>query len=56
MHAQALSPDTNGSFNMRQEPTGLPLPTLQWVGQSICRIPGGFQVHPAVQRMLDNRR
>ncbi|KAK9810028.1 hypothetical protein WJX72_003602 [[Myrmecia] bisecta] len=29
---------------------------LQWVGSSICRVPEGFHVHPAVQRMLDSRR
>lgn len=40
----------------RQEPTGLPLPTLQWVGRSIASVPAGFDLHPEVERLLDNRK
>lgn len=31
-----------------QEPTGLPLMTLQRVGRAICRVPDGFNCHPDV--------
>jgi len=31
-----------------QEPTGLPLTTLQRVGQAICKVPPGFNTHPDV--------
>ena len=48
--------DTSVSIEPRQEPTGLPLPTLQWVGRSIATVPRGFRLHPEVQRMLDARR
>ncbi len=40
----------------RQEPTGLPLQTLQWVGQSICNVPSGFTLHPEVDALLKSRR
>jgi hypothetical protein len=40
----------------RQEPTGLPLQTLQWVGQSICNVPSGFTLHPEVDALLRSRR
>ena len=39
-----------------QEPTGLPLATLQWVGRSICRTPAGFTLHPEVERLCQARR
>ena len=52
---QAFS-DTSVSIEPRQEPTGLPLATLQWVGRSIATVPKGFSLHPEVQRMLDARR
>ncbi len=48
--------DTSVSIEPRQEPTGLPLLTLQWVGRSIATVPKGFSLHPEVQRMLDARR
>jgi hypothetical protein len=31
-----------------QEPTGLPLTTLQRVGRAICEVPPGFNAHPDV--------
>jgi hypothetical protein len=31
-----------------QEPTGLPLTTLQRVGNAICKVPEGFNCHPDV--------
>ena len=40
----------------RQEPTGLPLPTLQWVGRSIASVPVGFHLHPEVERLLEDRK
>ena len=40
----------------RQEPTGLPLQTLQWVGQSICTALPEFQLHPEVDALLKSRR
>jgi 2-oxoglutarate dehydrogenase complex dehydrogenase (E1) component-like enzyme len=52
---QALAHE-NGSFEPRQEPTGLPLQTLQWVGRSICNTPPGFAMHPHVNRLLASRR
>ena len=39
-----------------QEPTGLPLATLQWVGRSICGAPPGSRLHPEVQQLLQSRR
>lgn len=36
--------------------TGLPLPTLQWVGRGISDLPKGFSVHPTVAQILDARR
>ena len=40
----------------RQEPTGLPLHTLQWVGRSICTTPPHFDLHPEVDALLKSRR
>ena len=40
----------------RQEPTGLPLPTLQWVGRSIAAVSNAFHLHPEVGRLLDARK
>ncbi len=39
-----------------QEPTGLPLATLQWVGRSIARTPPDFTLHPEVDRLCQARR
>jgi hypothetical protein len=39
-----------------QEPTGLPLATLQWVGRSICRSTADFRLHPEVQQLFESRR
>ena len=39
-----------------QEPTGLALATLQWVGQSICNTPEGFTTHPYANNLLAARR
>jgi hypothetical protein len=35
-----------------QEPTGLPLTTLQRVGNAICQVPEGFNCHPDVSALL----
>eukprot|EP00879_Flechtneria_rotunda_P026265 GHRR01027996.1.p1 GENE.GHRR01027996.1~~GHRR01027996.1.p1 ORF type:complete len:602 (+),score=191.82 GHRR01027996.1:1647-3452(+) len=40
----------------RQEPTGLPLTTLQRVGQAICTLPEGFNCHQDVATLLVARR
>jgi 2-oxoglutarate dehydrogenase complex dehydrogenase (E1) component-like enzyme len=42
--------------NPQQEPTGLPLITLQRVGQACCRPPPGFELHPDVAALLAARR
>jgi 2-oxoglutarate dehydrogenase complex dehydrogenase (E1) component-like enzyme len=34
-----------------QEPTGLPLTTLQRVGRAICEVPPGFNAHPDVSTL-----
>jgi len=39
-----------------QESTGLPLPTLQWVGSQLCRLPEGFTAHPTVTELYAKRR
>ncbi|KAF6260765.1 thiamine diphosphate-binding protein [Scenedesmus sp. NREL 46B-D3] len=39
-----------------QEPTGLPLTTLQRVGNAICKAPEGFNCHPDVVALLAARR
>jgi hypothetical protein len=39
-----------------QEPTGLPLTTLQRVGQAICKVPPGFNAHPEVRHSLACRQ
>lgn len=38
-----------------QEPTGLPIPTLQFVGSQICQLPPNFKAHPEVQKLLEKR-
>jgi 2-oxoglutarate dehydrogenase complex dehydrogenase (E1) component-like enzyme len=40
----------------QQEPTGLPLITLQRVGRAACQAPPGFSLHPEVQSLLSARR
>ena len=39
-----------------QERSGLPLRTLQWVGQELCRTPPGFHLHPSVAALIHRRR
>lgn len=39
-----------------QEPTGLPLRTLQIVGEQICTIPESFQVHSDFAQLFETRR
>jgi hypothetical protein len=55
-HGQALAEGGTEAFKWQQEPTGLPLETLQWVGTSICNIPQGFEVHKAIAARMDCRR
>ena len=38
------------------EPTGLPLHTLDWVADNLCRIPAGFDAHPALVELMAARR
>lgn len=40
----------------QQEATGLPLPTLQWVGRTASQLPTGFHAHPAVTKLMAARR
>lgn len=49
-------PAPTGSPPLHQEATGLPLPTLQWVGRTASHIPPGFTAHPAVARLMEARR
>lgn len=46
MSAQSVS--RGDAEDPRQEPTGLPLTTLQRVGTAICNLPDGFNPHPDV--------
>ncbi|DBA67070.1 hypothetical protein WJX79_005030 [Trebouxia sp. C0005] len=39
-----------------QEPTGLPLPTLAWLGNAICNLPMHFTPHQHTQKLLQKRR
>ena len=41
---------------MRQEPTGLPLFTLEWVGKALCTVPDDFNVHPHIAATLEARK
>ncbi|KAK9823055.1 hypothetical protein WJX81_005034 [Elliptochloris bilobata] len=52
----ALRDAGKGDPEPRQEPTGLPLVTLQWVGRSMCTVPGGFATHPDIDKLLAARR
>ncbi|CAI5985222.1 unnamed protein product, partial [Closterium sp. NIES-65] len=38
------------------QPTGLPLKTLQRVGDVLCTVPPDFTLHPQVALLLENRR
>lgn len=40
----------------RQEPTGLPLPTLSWLGSALCTLPPDFTPHHHVEKLLQRRR
>ena len=53
MQAVLLEP---GHHSGRQEPTGLPLPTLQWVGRSLCDVPENFTLHPQIASFVSSRR
>lgn len=53
--AQAFTSSEAGMEPL-QEPTGLPLPTLQWVGRSIASVPPAFHLHPEVERLLEVRK
>jgi 2-oxoglutarate dehydrogenase complex dehydrogenase (E1) component-like enzyme len=53
---QALGKAGPGGPELRQEPTGLPLATLQWVGRSMSNVPDGFALHADIQRLLAARR
>ena len=39
----------------RQEPTGLPIKTLQLVGEKICQVPEGFVVHEHYRQIFQDR-
>jgi hypothetical protein len=40
----------------RQEPTGLPLDTLQRVGQALSQPPPNFQLHPDMVKLVAARK
>ena len=46
----------DGDMHPTQEPTGLPLPTLQWVGGCVAAPPQGFDAHPFVKKLAAARR
>ncbi|CAG9461158.1 unnamed protein product [Pedinophyceae sp. YPF-701] len=50
--ASILDDDT---FN-DTEPTGLPVPTLQWVGRSLTTPPPRMHLHPDTEKLLQKRR
>ena len=52
----AAEPGSSSRQEPLQEPTGLPLATLQWVGRSICSTPPGFTLHPELERLFQARR
>jgi 2-oxoglutarate dehydrogenase E1 component len=45
-----------GGITQRQEPTGLPLDTLRWVGRRVTSLPPGFEPTPSVAAALAARR
>ncbi|BDA49631.1 probable 2-oxoglutarate dehydrogenase E1 component [Coccomyxa sp. Obi] len=55
LQAMASEPSIRQAPELKQEPTGLPLPTLQWVGRSICHAPADFSRHPDVERLCQGR-
>eukprot|EP00803_Ostreobium_quekettii_P007935 evm.model.scf_3304.2 EVM.evm.TU.scf_3304.2 scf_3304:5531-14070(-) len=57
LQAHLWAGDGSHSGNpFRQEPTGLPIKTLQLVGEQSCQPPEDFQLHPQVKKMLEARR
>lgn len=57
LDVQAIASEPGGARQEPvQEPTGLPLATLQWVGRSIARTPPEFTLHPEVDRLCQARR
>ncbi|MFO7309136.1 MAG: 2-oxoglutarate dehydrogenase E1 component [Pseudomonadota bacterium] len=40
----------------RRGATGVAIDTLKMIGQRICEVPEGFNVHRTIRRFLDNRR
>ncbi len=53
--AMASEPSIRRAPEPKQEPTGLPLATLQWVGRSVCAAPADFSRHPEVDRLCASR-
>ena len=45
-----------GEATNLQEPTGLPVETLQWVGRNICKVPQNFATHKTIDSLLEGRR
>jgi 2-oxoglutarate dehydrogenase complex dehydrogenase (E1) component-like enzyme len=54
--AAAASPAAVDGITQRQEPTGLPLATLRWVGRRVTSVPPGFTPTPAAAAALSARR
>lgn len=48
--------DGEGISEALQEPTGLPLTTLQWVGRAVAALPPDFRAHPSITKLTDSRR
>jgi len=53
---QAWGEDAEAAGEQRQEPTGLPLSTLKWMGRAIATLPPNFEAHPSVQKLSEARR
>lgn len=40
----------------KQEKTGLPFPTLQWMGERLTTLPQGFRAHEYIEKLFAKRR
>lgn len=57
MHGAAVqAPQEDRGNELVQYRTGLPLETLQAVGQQLTRIPPEFTLHPDIQKVMERRR
>jgi 2-oxoglutarate dehydrogenase E1 component len=45
----------SGEYKMEPVPTGVPMETLDRIGEVVTRVPEGFTIHPKMARMLETR-